>query len=45
MEKGSEHFDTIEQCLEEQATGLQLSDLSTKLDALVSRVEDLEDEN
>ena len=45
MEKGSEHFDAIEQCLEERATVLQLSELSAKLDALVSRVEDLEDEN
>jgi hypothetical protein len=45
MEKGSERFDAIEQCLEERATVLQLSELSSKLDALVSRVEDLEDEN
>jgi hypothetical protein len=45
MEKGSERFDAIEQCLEERATVLQLSELSAKLDALVSRVEDLEDEN
>ena len=45
MEKGSERFDAIEQCLEEKATVLQLSELSAKLDALVSRVEDLEDEN
>jgi hypothetical protein len=45
MEKGSEHFNAIDQCLEERATILQLSELSAKLDALVSRVEDLEDEN
>ena len=45
MECGSERFDAIEQCLEERATVLQLSELSAKLDALVSRVEDLEDEN
>jgi hypothetical protein len=45
MEKGSERFDAIEQCLEERATVLQLSELSAKLDALVSHVEDLEDEN
>ena len=45
MEKGSEHFDAIEQCLEERATVLQLSELSAKLDALVSRIENLEDEN
>jgi hypothetical protein len=45
MEKGSERFDAIEQCLEERATVLQLSELSLKLDKLVSRVEDLEDEN
>ena len=45
MEKGSERFDAIERCLEERATVLQLSELSSKLDALVSRVEDLEDEN
>jgi hypothetical protein len=45
MEKGSDHFDAIEQCLEERATVLQLSELSAKLDALVSRVEDLEDKN
>jgi hypothetical protein len=45
MEKGSERFDAIEQCLEERATVLQLSELSAKLDKLVSRVEDLEDEN
>jgi hypothetical protein len=45
MEKGSERFDAIEQCLEERATILQLSELLGKLDALVSRVEDLEDEN
>jgi hypothetical protein len=45
MEKGSERFDAIEQCLEERATVLQLSELLAKLDALVSRVEDLEDEN
>jgi hypothetical protein len=36
MEKGSEQFDAIEQCLEERATVLQLSELSAKLDALVS---------
>ena len=45
MEKGSERFDAIEQCLEERATVLQLSELSAKLDKLVSQVEDLEDEN
>jgi cell division protein FtsB len=45
MERGSERFDTLEQCLEERATVIQLSKLSGKLDALVSRVEDLEDEN
>ena len=45
MEKGSERFDAIENCLEERATVIQLSELSAKLDALVSRVEDLEDEN
>jgi hypothetical protein len=45
MEKGSERFDAIEQCLEERATVIQLSELSAKLDRLVSRVEDLEDEN
>jgi hypothetical protein len=45
MEKGSERFDAIEQCLEERATVIQLSELSAKLDKLVSRVEDLEDEN
>jgi hypothetical protein len=45
MEKGSERFDAIESSLEERATVLQLSELSFKLDKLVSRVEDLEDEN
>jgi hypothetical protein len=45
MERGSERFDAIKQCLEERATVLQLSELSAKLDKLVSRVEDLEDEN
>jgi hypothetical protein len=45
MEKGSERFDAIEQCLEDRATVLQLSELSAKLDAVVSRVEDLEDKN
>jgi hypothetical protein len=41
MERGSEHFNALEQCLEERATVIQLSELSGKLDALVSRVEDL----
>jgi uncharacterized protein (UPF0335 family) len=45
MERGSERFDAIESCLEERATVVQLSELSFKLDKLVSRVEDLEDEN
>jgi hypothetical protein len=45
MEKGSERFDAIDQCLEERATVLQISELSAKLNALVSRLEDLEDEN
>ena len=41
MEKGSERFDAIEQCLEERATITQFSEVTAKLDALVKRVEDL----
>ena len=45
MEKGSERFDVIEQCLEERLTMEQLSELSAKVEGLLNRVEVLEVEN